>query len=141
MPFMLTPPDDFLPPLSRRTSNAEDNVLPLINVVFLLLIFFMVSGTLMQEPPFELSPPSTQHAETQESQADYLAIGADGRLAWAGESIDKDELSERLVQRPNPDSPLHVRADRKLTARDLNDLLATLRSGGVAQIQLLTESR
>lgn len=138
---MLTPSDRLLPPLPRRAANAEENVLPLINVVFLLLIFFMVSGTLMQEPPFDLTPPSTEHADPQDAQPEYLAIGADGRLAWGGEAIDEKVLARRLEQRADAAAPLQVRADRRLTARELSRLLVILRAGGVASIQLLTESR
>jgi biopolymer transport protein ExbD len=138
---MLNNTDFSLPPLPRRTTNAEDNILPLINVVFLLLIFFMVSGTLIQEPPFAVTPPNTQHAAPLDSQAEYLAIGADGRLAWIGEAIEPADLAERLSQRQQPGAPLQVRADRRLEARVLTGLLAELRAGGVAQIQLLTESQ
>lgn len=138
---MLGKSDFSLEPLPRRASNAEENVLPLINVVFLLLIFFMVSGTLIQEPPFQLTPATTEHAEAQKSQSEYLAIGADGRLAWTGEEINVDQLADRLGQRADPDAPLQVRADRRLDARELTELLAELRSGGVAQIQLLTENQ
>lgn len=127
--------------MPRRSVNSEDNILPLINVVFLLLIFFMVSGTLIQEPPFALTPPTTEHAEALESQSEYLAIGADGRLAWIGEAIEPEALADRLSQREQPDAPLQVRADRRLEARALTELLAELRAGGVAQIQLLTEDQ
>ncbi len=138
---MLKNVDFSLPPLPRRASNAEENVLPLINVVFLLLIFFMVSGSLIQEPPFQLTPPTTHHADAQDAKPEYLAIGADGRLAWTGEAIDTDQLAGRLKQRPEPEAPLQVRADRRLDARELTQLLAELRAGGVAQIQLLTENQ
>ena len=137
---MLKQTDFSLPPIPRRTTNAEDNVLPLINVVFLLLIFFMVSGTLIQEPPFAVTPATTRHAEALDSQPEYLAIGADGRLAWMGEAIEPAGLAERLAQREQSEAPLQVRADRRLEARALTELLAELRAGGVAQIQLLTES-
>lgn len=130
-----------LPPMPRRATNSEDNILPLINVVFLLLIFFMVSGTLIQEPPFALTAPTTEHAEAIESQSEYLAIGADGRLAWIGEAIEPEALADRLSEREQPDAPLQVRADRRLEARALTELLAELRAGGVAQIQLLTEDQ
>jgi biopolymer transport protein ExbD len=138
---MLKNSDFSLPPLPRRASNAEDNVLPLINVVFLLLIFFMVSGSLIQEPPFKLTPPTTRHAEARDAQSEYLAIGADGSLAWMGETIDADKLAERLGQRSESEAPLQVRADRRLDAKVLTQLLAELRAGGVAQIQLLTENQ
>ena len=130
-----------MPPIPRRSSNSDDNVMPLINVVFLLLIFFMVSGTLLQEPPFDITPATTHHAPEQDAQPDYLAIGADGRLAWGGEAIEEDTLGLRLRARQAVDSPLQVRADRRLRARELNDLLAILRANGVARIQLLTEKR
>ncbi|HEY7886354.1 MAG TPA: biopolymer transporter ExbD [Cellvibrionaceae bacterium] len=130
-----------LPPLPRRTSNAEDNVLPLINVVFLLLIFFMVSGSLIPEPPFKLTPPTTQHAGAQDAQPDYLAIAADGSLAWVGEAINTHELAGRLSQRREPNAPLQIRADRRLEAKELTQLLAELRAAGVAKIQLLTENQ
>lgn len=139
--LMLNNTDFSLPPMPPRAANAEDNVLPLINVVFLLLIFFMVSGTLIQEPPFALTPPTTEHAAPADSQPEYLAIGADGRLAWIGETIEPEALAERLAQRQQPDAPLQVRADRRLEARTLTDLLAQLRAGGVAQIQLLTQNQ
>ncbi len=133
--------DFSLPPMPKRSTNSEDNILPLINVVFLLLIFFMVSGTLIQEPPFALTPPTTKHAASLDAQPEYLAIGADGRLAWVGEPIEPDALADRLSQRTQPDAPLQVRADRRLEARALTELLAELRAGGVAQIQLLTEAQ
>ncbi len=133
--------DFSLPPIPRRATNSEDNILPLINVVFLLLIFFMVSGTLIQEPPFALTPPTTEHAAPLDSQSEYLAIGADGRLAWIGEAIEPEALADRLSLRAQPDAPLQVRADRRLEARALTELLAELRAGGVAQIQLLTEGQ
>ncbi len=138
---MLKTTEFSLPAMPRRSVNSEDNILPLINVVFLLLIFFMVSGTLIQEPPFALTPPTTEHAEALESQSEYLAIGADGRLAWIGEAIEPEALADRLSQREQPDAPLQVRADRRLEARALTELLAELRAGGVAQIQLLTEDQ
>lgn len=139
--FMQNNTDFSLPPLPRRAANAEDNILPLINVVFLLLVFFMVSGTLLQEPPFAVTPPTTQYAAPLDIQSEYLAIGPDGQLAWIGEAIEPPDLAERLSQRQQPEAPLQVRADRRLEARILTDLLAELRAGGVAQIQLLTESQ
>lgn len=141
MSLMLKNTDFSLPPMPPRSANAEENVLPLINVVFLLLIFFMVSGTLIQEPPFALAPPTTEHAEPLDSRQEYLAIGADGRLAWMGEAIEPEALADRLAAREQPDAPLQVRADRRLEARALTELLAELRAGGVAQIQLLTEDQ
>ena len=44
----------FEPP---RPRNEDERILPLINVVFLLLIFFMLAGRLSASDPFQVEPP------------------------------------------------------------------------------------
>jgi len=44
----------------RRPDPTEERVLPLINVVFLLLIFFMLAGSLSVTEPFDIEPPASQ---------------------------------------------------------------------------------
>lgn len=129
-----------LPP-PKRPRSAEENILPLINIVFLLLIFFMLAGVLAQKPPFELSPPNT--AQTEDStrlERQVLSIGADGQLAFAGETIDRDALNQALADWPK-DKPLQVRADGGLKAGMLSGLFDDLRGAGIAEVQLLTQHR
>lgn len=128
-------------PLPKRHSNPEDNVLPLINVVFLLLIFFMLAGALVQEPPFSVTPPETRHTASGEPDAQYLAIAADGRLAYNGDIIEESELATHLAERSESGAPLQVRADTELEADRLTRLLAALREANVAEIRLLTTSQ
>ena len=127
-----------LVPLPKRHRNPEDNVLPLINVVFLLLIFFMLAGALIQEPPFSVTPPETRHTESDDPDQQYLAIAADGRLAYEGEILEENELGARLAARAQTGSPLQVRADNELEADRLTSLLAVLREADIAEIRLLT---
>lgn len=128
--------EQLIPAPIRRRRDAEDNVLPLINVVFLLLIFFMVAGTLVQEPPFAVEPPASSHAGSRDSEPLYLALGAHGQLAWEGKEIDREALVAELSARP--EKALQVRADRAFPAHELTSLLADLNEAGIAQIQLLT---
>lgn len=125
------------PPTKRPRSN-DDSVLPLINIVFLLLIFFMLAGVLTQKPPFELKAPST--AETQDQtqlQRQVLEVAADGRFAFAGKPIQRDELSDTLTNWPD-DKPLQIRADASIKANELTGLFAALRRAGVSEVNLLT---
>jgi biopolymer transport protein ExbD len=125
-------------PPPKRPRSTEENVLPLINIVFLLLIFFMLAGVLAQNPPFELTAPDT--AETEHSaqlQRQVLAVAADGRLAFAGEPIERDGLGEALADWPD-DKPLQIRADSSIKAESLTGLFTALRRAGISEVDLLT---
>ena len=125
----------------KRPRSNDDSILPLINIVFLLLIFFMLAGVLASNPPFEMTPPST--AETQDKvqiENRVLSIAADGRLAFGGEEIERSALAEALADWPD-DKPLQIRADGQLKASALTELFATLRAAGLAEVNLLTQHK
>lgn len=127
-----------LVPLPRRHRNPEDNVLPLINIVFLLLIFFMVAGVIRPREPFPLTPPETVNAAAAERENRVLAIGAEGELALAGEALDMAELRDRLAGPTAGERPLWIKADGQLPAGRFSDILVELRAAGVAEVRLLT---
>ena len=117
--------------------------MPMINVVFLLLIFFMVAGTIEPPLPIETTPPdSTQIQEL--SALRTLHIAADGTMALGAESVSLDSLSDALRIEteisPNdgPPASLAVRADGNLVLEQLQPVLDLLREAGVTQIELVT---
>lgn len=125
------------PPKSHR--SLDDSILPLINVVFLLLIFFVIAGVITRSAPFDLTLPTTTRAEDRALPDDQiLAVGADGQLAFAGKTINTAELGELLTDWP-VDTALQIRADSGLRADALSELLGHLRAVGVAQVRLLTQ--
>lgn len=125
-------------PPPKRPRSTEENVLPLINIVFLLLIFFMLAGVLAQNPPFELQAPATAQArDSTQIQRKLFAVAADGRLAFAGQPIERDGLADALADWPD-DEPLQIRADGKMKANALTELLAAVRAAGIAEVDLLT---
>lgn len=125
-----------LPP-QKRSQRNEDSILPLINIVFLLLIFFMLAGSVQILPPFDLTPPETAHADREDVTPDLLSIAADGRMAFGSSPVQADELLARLGGW-NPAQPLQVEADAALPVKDLTKILTDLRAAGVAQVRLLT---
>ena len=127
-------------PIAKAKPQREPTI-ALINIVFLLLIFFMLAGVLAQNPPFELTPPAT--ADTEQStqlENKVLAMAADGRLAFGGEPIEREALPEALADWPD-DKPLQIRADGGLKADALGELFATLRGAGIAEVNLLTQHK
>lgn len=128
----------FEEPRARRTS--DEGVVPLINVVFLLLIFFLIAGTMTPPSPVELDPVTTQESPASRSPAALLFVSADGRMAYRGEPVTLQTLSGavRGDEERDPEAPLSVMLDRELPSRDLAPILDALAVGGVANLRLIT---
>lgn len=116
--------------------RVEDALLPLINLVFLLLMFFIVAGQLTNEPLPEL-PGTTPQQQARSPDAD-LMVRADGQWLVNGQALTGGALLDALPV-PDDDQPLKIAADQSLTMTDLETLLQLLEQGGYAQVLLLTE--
>ena len=122
----------------RRRRQSEP-ALPMINVVFLLLIFFLMSAQIVAPPPFEVTPPNAGQGSTpQEDRRLYLS--AEGELAM-GEARGS-EVWRSLAMIPETErGALLVRADAKLHAAELAGVLGKLAALGFEKIQLATVPR
>jgi biopolymer transport protein ExbD len=116
---------------------AAENTIPLINIVFLMLIFFLVAGTLA--PPLDpaLRLVATADIETT-APADALVVHADGRLAWRGAAVGSAE--DWLAEQP-AEARARVRLipDRALPAETLVRLGRALQAAGAERVVIVTE--
>ena len=125
---------DFTP--HRPTRRAAESVVPMINVVFLLLIFFLMTAQIAPPVPFDVTPP----ASASDSAADgpvTLHISGDGVLYLDGAT--GDAVWPVLSALP-PDARLLIRADAGFRAADLAQHLARLTAMGLSDIALVTEA-
>ena len=111
----------------------EENVIPLINVVFLLLIFFMLVGTI--EPPTDamVEPPASDRAVAVGSSELVVSVAADGSLSVAGEAVEPAMLADRAA---GAESVL-VRADGRAASGVVMTVLRALDGSGVGDVRLL----
>lgn len=123
-----------LPEPQRRP--AEDNILPLINIIFLLLIFFMLAGRITTPGALVAEPPEARTGRELNEEA-RLTIAADGRLAWDGELVLPEALNARLANVTG--DALIVRADGDVASRDLMPVLRRLRRAGIEDVTLITQ--
>jgi biopolymer transport protein ExbD len=73
---------------SKQDQRVELNITPLIDVVFLLLIFFMVSTTFERDSKLQIElPEATAKSETTEDQSIVVSIDANGRYQVNGRSL------------------------------------------------------
>jgi biopolymer transport protein ExbD len=108
----------------------------MINVVFLLLIFFMISSELAPAPPFEVRPPETGQAAEGTGADDTLYVSATGEIAWRDL---RGEAAMRALS-ARGDGPLELRADGAAPAREVAVLLRRLAEAGVTDIRLATRA-
>ncbi|MCG7200471.1 biopolymer transporter ExbD [Marinobacter pelagius] len=116
--------------------RVEDALLPLINLVFLLLMFFIVAGQLANEPLPDL-PGTAASGQEQAPEADLQVTGTGHWLA-GGRILDEDSLLASLPQ-PGTGQPLRVAADESVTMDELERLFRVLEGGGYKDVLLLTE--
>lgn len=125
----------------RRRSD-DDRILPLINIVFLLLIFFMLTGRLVSADPFQVSPPTSTSGKMGETPHLVLLIGAKGKLAVDGAIIEASMLEEAVRARleVEPATQVRIKADGQTDTAQVVGIMEVLRDAGVQQLQLLTVS-
>lgn len=123
-----------------RREPAE-NIVPMINVVFLLLIFFLMTATIAPPDPFEVGlPASSSEATAETDQALY--VNAAGDFAFAGKQGEDAFAALRAAGVGQQDAPpLIIRADRNVPGAKIAALLKRLLALGITSSQLVAEAR
>ena len=123
-----------------RAKRDEERILPLINIVFLLLIFFMLAGQFSTSDPLGITPPVSLSQTPAPSPRALVLIAADGRIALDGMSVSEAQLTEFVQARlaAGGVSELYVRADGRASAARVIAIMERLRSSGVEKLRLLT---
>jgi len=135
---------DFSDPPRRRLT---DNLLPMINIVFLMLIFFLISARIMPPEPFAVTIPEAD--EGRESEGEFvLFVAADGRIGYrdaTGEAAQEQLKAARqayCATRACDTAPpqLILRADAALQVSALAHVLTRMTDIGFTRVDLVTRS-
>ena len=125
---------------SRTRRRILISLTPMIDVVFIMLIFYMVAGRPTLPDPFEIDPPLSASEGLLDPQELLVVVGADGRLALDGTVMPDDSLKSSVVERLSVNESLEVRlkADAQVQATRVITVMELLRDAGVEQLKLLT---
>lgn len=125
----------------RQTAQRESTI-ALINIVFLMLIFFLIAGTLAPPLDSSVSLITTQEAERAEPPR-ALFVQADGQMRTGGRVTDIETYIGGLRGQADDEAGgsvvARVAADQKLPAEKLLDVVEQLRSAGVDTVRIVTE--
>lgn len=128
----------------RRQLQEEEEVInltPMLDVVFIMLIFFIVTATFIKETGVEVNRPDTQTAEAKKFVSLLVAVGVDSSI-W----IDKKKVDVRNVRQimeqlhaENPKGGLVIQADSKSKTEKVLLIMEAARQIGIQQVAIASE--
>ncbi len=120
---------------------------PLIDVVFLLLLFFMVTTAFTKTNEDKNLPLELTQAGSGESMAEaervIISVGQGAALAWDEEKIREEELDARLraLKERAPDTHILIRGDKNATYETITGIIDRARSRGFRHVNLVVSPR
>ena len=118
----------------------DDNLLPLVNIIFLLLIFFMIAGVIQkQKELYEVELGTAVIENYIDSNDKTIFIRKDGTIVFNGKGVSDNELKSYL-RKIEEKEKLVIAADGKITSERLNKILLILTRENIKRIVLLTNA-
>ncbi len=126
----------------QEEEGEEINLTPMLDVVFIMLIFFIVTATFIKEAGIQVDRPDTVTADSQEDAAILIAISAKDEI-W----IDKQERDPRdvrgIIERlhaENPKGSIVIQADENSHNEVLVQVLEAAKAAGVVNVALASDN-
>ena len=125
----------------RHLKLDEDrlDVTPLIDVVFLLLIFFMLTSTFVLQPGIKVKLPKAITSEALKEENLVIVITAGGKIYLDNEIISSDELSAKLGEAAQDERAVLIKADQKISLGRVVEVWDLCRDVGITQVSIATE--
>jgi biopolymer transport protein ExbD len=123
-------------PPQRR--EPPENTIPLINVVFLMLIFFLFAGTVARDDTRQIEPPLNILEDEAIRSTGALVVDREGRTFAGGIEMSVGDWLAQRTEVGAEDGPMKVAADGALNADALEKVLRALKAAGRTDIVLVT---
>ena len=120
---------------SKRRVSLD--ISPLLDVVFLLLIFFLVTTTFVSDAGMDLELPESTTAVPSEMAPTVVSVSEDGVIQFDGNSVSVDELQAAVAALPDEERQrVTVRADSRVDYGVIIRIIDALRNAGVNGVSL-----
>ena len=130
-----------LNPYNKKAQRSiDDQLIPLINIVFLLLIFFLVAGQVEQQSAQAVQPPVLDQESLSQRLDKHFLVTSAGDIFYGGEQIRLQQLDSFVEKQATNLDEIIVKADRNITAEKLSPLLRALNTTSSQKIRFVTVS-
>lgn len=129
--------------IPEKDRKSSLDITPLLDIIFLVLIFFMVSVTFGLDRSIKLTLPKSFVSESSiASQKIVIEVGGDSRVALNGEEILLNDLSARIKGIDNFSSrSVYIFADNQTPYKTIIGIMDILKLLGLDSISLVTDAK
>ena len=124
-----------------KSGKPEISMAPLIDVVFLLLIFFMVTTVFPENRGFIIEKPQSEHSEQLKLKKLTFTVDQAGQVQFQDTVIAIEDI-QRLVEeqlRAAPDTAVMLQVDRRATTETLIKVMDACKLGGANRVAIATK--
>lgn len=120
----------------KRLTKSIINLTPMVDMLFLILLFFLVTSSFIEQPNIRLELPSTKYASTSKIEERTLTISQDGKLFYQNKPVERKDLITVLKDAfsRQDDKTLVLRADKNVPYGVVVDVMDAAKGAGLKRI-------
>ncbi|MEW5894149.1 MAG: biopolymer transporter ExbD [Candidatus Omnitrophota bacterium] len=124
--------------IKLESGLAQIDMAPLIDVVFLLLIFFMLSSSFTFQSGIHVKLPKAVTSDIIKDDSFTITITSENVIYLNGNVVSLEELQSTLIKSAKKDTPVMIKADRRSSMGRIVDVWDLCRERGIEKINIAT---
>ena len=132
-----------MPQIRRRKPEEEGdiNITPMLDIVFIMLIFFIVTTSFVKEPGIQVTKPFAQTAATKERGNILIAVRSNDEIWMNKQRVELHAIRQMVeaARAENPESSAIIIADEGASTGMVIDLMDQVRSAGITSVALAAQ--
>ena len=127
--------------LAEGDEETEINLSPMIDCIFILLIFFIVTTVFVEEPGVEIFKPDAATDADLEKNSIIIAVTADNKIVYGGKELGVAGVGARVKALLNKDElPVIIQADGRADHGVFSDVWSEVKNAGAKKISVSTRN-
>lgn len=127
--------------LGADADSNEVNLTPMLDVVFIMLIFFIVTTSFIKESGVEIERPESSAASPRPDAQVLVALTPEGAVWVDGNPVDAHRVGQKVAEMVSDDGSVVIQADRNSTTGLLIEVMDRIKQAGVEQIAVAANRR
>ncbi len=128
---------------AQEEDDTEINMTPMLDIVFIMLIFFIVTAVFVKESGVEVKKPGAESSRLQKQVSILIAVTADNKIFINREDTDIDAVRTAVekLHTENPKGSVSIQGDEESDAVLVMKVYDAVRNAGVEVISIGTERK
>ena len=126
---------------AQQEEDTEINMTPMLDIVFIMLIFFIVTAVFVKDAGVSVTRPEAETAVPQKHLSVLVAVTADDEIHINRNEVELDAVRTTIekLHAENPKGSVAITADEESKAGLVMKVYDAIRDAGVAKIAIATE--